>query len=53
MRKQALLFLYRTTKCRTEAEKIGFAKHMTHRLCRTKTQSNKTVFHSYTIAANI
>ena len=32
MRKQAILFRYRATKCPTEAEKIGFAKHMTHRL---------------------
>ena len=53
MRKQAILFLYRATKCPTEAEKIGFAKHMTHRLWRTKTKSNTTVFHSCTIAANI
>ena len=37
----------------TEAEKIGFAKHMTHRLWRTKTKSNTTAFHSCTIAANI
>ena len=53
MRKQAILFLYRATKCPTEAEKIGFAKHMTHRLWRTKTKSNTTVFQSCTIAANI
>ena len=45
---KTMLFLYCTSKCPTEAEKIGFVKTHDELTLATKTKPNTTVFYSLT-----